>query len=191
MLVPERVSGPTLPLLSLDEIKRHCRVDHHDDDLVLMLLGEAATDHLDGWGGTLGRCLVTQVWRQTFPTWRQTFLLPFPDVQGVTFVYRGPAGTPHELSPSDFAVFEGASGSFVRLSSGFTRPALLPGPPDPVAIDMVVGYGAPDAVPAALRTAVLMLVAHWYEHREAVTADVSVTPMAVDALLAPYRRRLV
>lgn len=40
-----------------------------------------------------------------------------------------------------------------------------------------------------LRLAMLLLVAHWYEHREAATeaAGMKVLPLAVDALLGPYR----
>ena len=40
-----------------------------------------------------------------------------------------------------------------------------------------------------LRLAMLLLVAHWYEHREAATeaAGMKALPLAVDALLGPYR----
>ena len=39
-----------------------------------------------------------------------------------------------------------------------------------------------------LRLALLLLVAHWYEHREAASAaPVKSLPLAVDALLNPYR----
>ncbi|OZY61898.1 head-tail connector protein [Pseudomonas fragi] len=40
-----------------------------------------------------------------------------------------------------------------------------------------------------VRLAMLLLVAHWYEHREAATeaAGMKALPLAVDALLGPYR----
>jgi len=40
-----------------------------------------------------------------------------------------------------------------------------------------------------VRLAMLLLVAHWYEHREAVSdaAGMKALPLAVDALLGPYR----
>jgi uncharacterized phiE125 gp8 family phage protein len=56
-----------------------------------------------------------------------------------------------------------------------------------IEIVFVAGYGdAADAVPEALQTAILHLVAFWYEHRgdEALSFGV---PVGVMALLAPYR----
>ena len=40
-----------------------------------------------------------------------------------------------------------------------------------------------------VRLAMLLLVAHWYEHREAASevSGIKVLPLAVDALLGPYR----
>jgi uncharacterized phiE125 gp8 family phage protein len=59
-----------------------------------------------------------------------------------------------------------------------------------VEIDVEVGYGgAPANVPESLRQALLLLVAHWYENRGmiAIGQTVAVLPMAVAALIAPYR----
>ena len=44
-------------------------------------------------------------------------------------------------------------------------------------------------MPAPLRQAIMMLVAHWYEHRGAVGHDLAgdVPPLGFDALIAPYR----
>lgn len=57
-----------------------------------------------------------------------------------------------------------------------------------VTIDFVSGYGSSASdVPALLRQAVLMLVAHWYENREAVGSGVgSEIPLAVDSILRIY-----
>lgn len=64
MLAPVRVTPPAEPPVSLEEAKAHLRVDFGDDDLYVAGLIEAATAHLDGWSGILGRALVTQTWRQ-------------------------------------------------------------------------------------------------------------------------------
>ncbi len=46
----------------------------------------------------------------------------------------------------------------------------------------------PEAVPAALRQGMLMLIAHWYERREAVPTDsVQPLPFGVAALWHPFR----
>ena len=51
----------------------------------------------------------------------------------------------------------------------------------------MAGYGATSAnVPELLRQGVLMLVAHWYEHREAVGQYGAEVPLAVDSILQMY-----
>lgn len=47
----------------------------------------------------------------------------------------------------------------------------------------------PSGWPVQINQAVLMLVAHWYAHREAVsgTGEMGEIPLAVRALLAPHR----
>lgn len=61
---------------------------------------------------------------------------------------------------------------------------------------LIAGDALPDDAPenALLldddwRLAMLLLVAHWYEHREAASeaAGMKVLPLAVDALIGPYR----
>ncbi|VVD76406.1 hypothetical protein PEP31012_00865 [Pandoraea eparura] len=61
------------------------------------------------------------------------------------------------------------------------------------------GESLPDGAPEGalvidddLRLAILMLVAHWHEHREAAVQSASTTtsatvPLAFDALIGPYR----
>jgi uncharacterized phiE125 gp8 family phage protein len=63
-----------------------------------------------------------------------------------------------------------------------------------VAVEYTAGYGDTAAdVPAPLRQAMLLMIGHWYEHREAViTGSISTgLPLAARALLAPYRVMLV
>ncbi|WP_322990890.1 head-tail connector protein, partial [Hoeflea sp.] len=49
---------------------------------------------------------------------------------------------------------------------------------------------AQSTVPAAIKTAILLLIGNWYENRESVVTGTiaSELPLAVDALIAPYRR---
>jgi uncharacterized phiE125 gp8 family phage protein len=59
-----------------------------------------------------------------------------------------------------------------------------------IELDVALGYGATASdVPDALRHAIRMLVAHWYENRglAAVGTSVAVLPAGVGALIAPYR----
>ena len=59
-----------------------------------------------------------------------------------------------------------------------------------IEIAFTAGYGEAVAdVPAPIRQAVLLLVAHWYEHREPIEIGAAHTriPHMVSELLQPYR----
>jgi uncharacterized phiE125 gp8 family phage protein len=69
-------------------------------------------------------------------------------------------------------------------------------PPSPgrvvagIELDVEVGYGdAPPDVPADLRQAIRLLVAHWYENRGliAIGSGIAVLPQTAAALITPYR----
>ncbi len=79
------------------------------------------------------------------------------------------------------------------LRSG--QPRRIPDESRAVAITFKAGYetkpGPPatSTVPDPLKVAILLLVGHWYQHREAVSAaGMAPLPFAVEALVAPYRR---
>lgn len=56
-------------------------------------------------------------------------------------------------------------------------------------VDIPEEDDAPMLLDASLRMAMLMLVAHWYENREAVIVGSisSAIPLAVESLIQPYR----
>ena len=59
-----------------------------------------------------------------------------------------------------------------------------------IELDVTVGYGdAADDVPAPLRLAIRLLVAHWYENRGVVATGAAASPLPASAaeLIAPYR----
>lgn len=179
---PVRVT-PTTDLLTLAEIKAHCRVDHSDDDAVLAALARAATERLDGHAGVLGRCLVTQVWRQDFPVWGDLRLW-CPDVSAATVTYRDDSDASVTVDASQFEIIDDDVRSILRFKSGFNRPALSSQRSAPISVAMTAGFGAPAAVPAPLRLAALMLTQHAYENRG---GDDVAEPAAVLKLITPYR----
>jgi uncharacterized phiE125 gp8 family phage protein len=53
---------------------------------------------------------------------------------------------------------------------------------------VTAGYANAAAVPEAIKTAIKMMVAHWYANRETVAAQQMTTvPFAAEHLLMPYR----
>lgn len=58
-----RVAAPTVPIVSMDELKEHVRVDGDEDKAILQVYLDAATAWVDGFDGVLGRCVMEQTWR--------------------------------------------------------------------------------------------------------------------------------
>ena len=192
-----RVTPPSSPLVSLAEVYSHLRLDpagsppsHPDDALISGYVG-AATDHLDGWTGVIGRCLVTQTWRAeaAFPDHYGRFEIPIPvaDVTSVEVLRDGA----YETVPGALYTFRDMSTyGIVRPRTGMSWPAYDHDEAS-FRITFTAGYGEPDAVPDAIKSAALMLVGALYENREAiVTGGMPQTlPGGVDALIATYRIR--
>lgn len=167
-----RKTPPTDALVSLDEIKKHLRVDFEDDDSLIQSLLDAAMSHLDGPRGVLGRCIQEQVWTWTVADLQQPLRLPIPYVTACS-AERVEGGAPVHLTPNDCGIWTVVSAAGVGSGA--------------VAIDITASTPT-DAHPA-IAAAVMLLVGHWYANREAVvTGTIATTlPLAVDRLLAPLK----
>lgn len=174
-----RTTAPVAAPITLSEAKAQIRVDHNEEDVLIQHYIDAATSLLDGSAGLLGRCLVTQSWQMTVDVLAGPVHLPFPDTV---------------IDEAKFADGDGENMPY-RLEMCGQRPVLIPlqGWGRSAVISFTAGYGAPQDVPATLRQAILLLIAHWYDNREAVTigAAGAALPMAVDALIAPSRLQRV
>lgn len=165
MRPPFRTIPPAEPPVSLTEVKAHCRVDHTDDDVELAALLAAATDHLDGPHGMLGNCMVQQTWCQRLAFFDGCVRLTVGPVASVTsIIFWDADNTQQTLSSSVYALHHDVRGAYVSLNAGHAWPDTY-SREDAVSIAFVAGVAAAD-VPASLKAAVLMLVAHWYENRE-------------------------
>jgi len=189
MYAPVLVTAPEGPPISLDEAKANCRVDDTGEDGLINGLIEAATSMLDGYSGILGRCLVTQTWQVSADHFCQTMRLPL-GASGISSVkVRNSAGQLSTVASSNYDLRADALGSYVRFKDAYSYPTDL-AETQGITIEFDAGYGAAEEVPAAIKQAMHLLVAHWFANRESVNVGNITTalPFAVDALLAPYRR---
>lgn len=190
MLAPVRTVAPAAPLLTIADAKAHLRVDHADEDALISGLIDAAHAHIDGYGGTLGRALITQTWTVDFPTFMNRMDIPLAPVQSATIQYYDSTNAQQTLATSVYAVLTDGLGPYVDLKYNQQWPQTYTRD-DAVKITFVAGYGATAAsVPAAIRAAMLLLISHWYDNRSTLSIGESVSelPFSVSALLAPFRR---
>jgi uncharacterized phiE125 gp8 family phage protein len=189
-LTPVRLTAPAFLPVSLAEAKQHLRVEHSEDDTLISSLIGAATAHLDGWSGILGRCLINQQWRVQsagFPAC-STMPLPFPDVSAAAVTYLDAAGATQTLPPGDILLLNGDMGASIALVTEGDWPATR-ARPDAVTVTFTAGFG-PGAinVPGPIRAAILLVVGDLYKNREAQVSERMRDNPAVDLMLAPYRR---
>ena len=192
MLAPVLVTPPGATPISTVGGKAHSRIaaDLTDEDALVDAYVEAATQNLDGWSGILGRCLVTQTWRQDFAAFADKLGLPLAPVSSVSSVtYYDAANVSQTLASSVYELMTDGAGPFVHLKPDQVWPDTY-SRLDAVSITFVAGYGSAGSdVPQPIRQAIRLLAAHWNENREAAgVVAFHELPIGVRYLLTPYRR---
>jgi uncharacterized phiE125 gp8 family phage protein len=179
---------PALEPVSLADAKHFLRVAHDDDDDVIAALIAAARVHVEA---QTRRALIAQTWRLVRDVWPASGRLPVLPVplQEVTAIrVLDTDGGLHLLDAEDFAIDRVSAPAVLAFTRGAPR---VPGKlAAGIEVDIDVGYGEePDDVPAPLRQAIRMLVAHWYENRGVIAAsgEVAAMPQSVSSLIAPFR----
>jgi uncharacterized phiE125 gp8 family phage protein len=201
MKTPILVTAPAELPISLERLKSHLRIDDavgvaedeasppgEEDDTLTALLA-AAVSHLDGYTGILGRCIMLQTWEQEFDALTRCMRLPLPAINIVEVKCMTLGGDQVVLSQALYSLQHDGRGSFVNFD-GSTAVDLGDGSAKSIAVRFTSGHANAADVPAAIKQALLLLVAHWYAHREAVVTGTIATslPFAVEALIAPWRR---
>lgn len=184
---PNRSTAPTGSVVSLDEVKRVLAISWDDDNALLQEYIDGAVDHLEGPKGELGRFLLTQMWTfavSGFPT--GVLRLPFVDVQSVALTYFDEANIQQTLEPANYSLVDDPIGSIIVFYRDFMAPPLAD-IPFPITVTMTVGYGSAEEVPIAIKTAVKMIVARWFENRPAVSDGMQDIPNGVDRLISNHR----
>lgn len=185
-----RVVAPASAPVTLAEAKAHLRVTASTEDTLIGALVEAATQHLDGWQGILGRALVQQSWELTldaFPADEEAIRIPLPPVSSVVSVtYLDAAGAQQTMPPGDYVVDTLSPDAWITLAAGETWPDTLDRI-NAVTVRFVTGYGAAADVPAPIRAAILLIIGDLYANREGQSDRAITVNPTVDNLLRPYR----
>lgn len=181
MAVAVVTPASTYPV-TLAEARAHCRVDSTDEDSLIDGLIATATDHVERY---TGRSLMDQTLAFYSDDFSDEMLLPRGPVQSVSSVkYYDADGVEQTLATSVYQVDIVSDPPRVLLADGQSWPT-VDDRANAVTITYVAGY---EALPAAIKHAILLLIGQWHDQRSAVTSSPMIAaPHAVDALLANYR----
>lgn len=191
---------PTYKPLSVTEAKTHMRVTGSTDDTYIGALIDAAVEHCQD---IQGRAYITQTITLKLNAFPCTSYIELPraPLQSVTSVKYTPLDTEVEatFSSASYRVDTSTEPGRIVLKDGYDWPADELLETNGVTIVYIAGYGVatgpadgrPTSMPHSIVHALKLLVAHWYENREAV-ADQSAgnkveLPVAFNSLLSQYR----
>ena len=163
----------TVTPISVADVLAHCRIDAHDDDVYIAGLIDKATRTVER---LLDRQFCTATWKLYLDEWPDAIeltKLPVASVTGITYV--NTAGTVTTLAAAqyqtDFACPD--SPGRIKPAYGLVWPSCRGDTYNQIIVTFTAGYGATASlVPAAVRHALLLVVANWYEKREPVTDEV-------------------
>lgn len=186
------VTSPAQPVIERALVKAHLRVDHDDDDTLIDAYLAAATGHIDGPEGWLGRCLGQQTLELTlhgdaWPRCGATLALPCGPILSVDSVtYIDPAGAEQTIGPGS-GIYTLLAGGLLALAYGQSWPATR-SQADGIVITYTAGYAV---LPKAIEAAILLMTGDLYANRETVVTGVTAAAVPMSAtvsnLLSPFR----
>lgn len=183
------MSGPASEPVTLAEAKAHLRIDGSAEDMLLTSLILTSRLHIEA---ALGLALINQTWMLVLDRWPcdGTVELPIAPLQAITGIrVRNAAGVATTIAPTTYLV--DIVSKPPRLVWNNTAPPAPGRLANGIEIDLTTGFGASAAsVPAPLKHAILMLTAHWHEHRDPIEIGSTAAriPDAVSDLIQPFRK---
>lgn len=185
------VAAPAADPVSVSEARAHARLspDLQDDPDITLKLQAAIADRQS----FTQRQFITATWRLALCAFCARIMLDLPPLQSVVSVkYYDTANVLQTVDPSNYNVHvpsgDRAAAGWIEFVFGYSLPITYDRD-DAVLVEFKAGYGdVAAAVPAPLRSAVLLTFGELYAFREEqATGMVSKNLRSADALCWPYR----
>lgn len=184
-----QISPPAIEPVSLAEARDHLRITGEEEDAAIESLIVTARIAVET---DTRRVLMAQEWRavvnEPWPDDGRLELPVVPLLQITQIRLVAEDGSETVQSASEYEVETERSILAWNSAPAEIGSSWLAGE---LQIDFTAGYGlSGDDVPAPLRYAIMMLVAHWFETRSMATIDgrLQPAPETYGRLIAPYRR---
>jgi len=181
--------GGSYPV-ALADMKLHLRIESSEtaDDTLITTLISAATTFCEEFQR---RSYITQTRVFYYDEFPKVFVVPYPPLISVTSIaYVDTAGDSQTLSSANYRVDASNAPGRITEAYGTSWPSTR-ALTNAVTLTVSCGYGAAGDVPDTVKAAIKLLVAHWYEHREAAGNAMAQIPLGVHHLLYCERRMIL
>ncbi len=185
-MILKRAAPPAIEPVTLEEAKAYLRVDLSDDDSLIAGLIQTAREYAESFQN---RALCTQTWELWLDSWpsEDYIKIALPPLQSITSIkYYDTVNTEAIMPEADYLVDVISEPGRVALGYSQSWPTAALRTINGICITFDAGYGDRANVPYLVRQAMLLLIGHWYEHREATLTGPTATEIAfgVSSLLA-------
>lgn len=184
-------TAPENEPLTAQEVMAHLRLEDDDEndwiETAIVAIREIVERDI------LNRALITQTWDMAIEDWPDDdeLEIPLPPLVSITSItYYDTDDVSAVFASSSYDVRTKREPGYVKLKYGETWPTVALRPSEGIVVVFVAGYGAEAAnVPAQIRKAMLMMIAHLYENRETIVTGTTATelPFSAEFLLQPLR----
>ena len=175
-------TDPSTKVVSVDEIKSHLRIDTSDEDTLLGVYIDAATEMAEHY---CTRHFIEHEYKLYFNTVVSQASLIFPDCTLLTTPIHYIDTNGVEQTSSDAYIDAYSNPSICYMKSTFSSPTLSDDLANTFWIEFKTGFGATQSdVPQAIQQAIKLIVADMYYFREDRKRRF---PMASEILLQPYK----
>jgi hypothetical protein len=166
-----------LRLVGVDDVKKSERITHSREDTLIEDGILAAYDFLDGPDGWMNGYFIleseVQFYVGAIENTLEIPIRPIVNEYALVFERMSAPAVYADVAAADYAVaVENGCTVIAALSrSAFQTPSGAAVNPRSYRITFLAGHAAPEAVPASIRKAIILLASHYYVHREAAFAD--------------------
>lgn len=180
-----KVTGTPIEPITLTEAKLHARIDGDIEDGLVLNMITAAREYCENYTGRSFASKTLEYYLDSFPLGEIS--LPRRPVTSVSSIsYKDYEGTETTLTANTDYIVNVDSGK-IALPYGKSWPTFTPYPLNPIKITYLTGDAG--AFPGPVKTAMLLLIGHWYANREAGGSVSSEVVFSVRSLLDQYRDR--
>lgn len=179
-------AAPAIEPVSLDEMREHLHYSATDQDAYISALISAARQACES---ETDRAFMTQSWVLGLTRFPEIIGIPLPPLQSVEAItYYDENGAEQTLSDDQYQVSTISDPGMIAPARGCSWPSIDDETLIPIRVVFTAGWESADLVPAEIRHAIKLLVAHYFWNQSATSEmQVKEIPFAVQTLLTHWK----